>query len=86
MEDSKEMTFPGTICTAEEWNEKHPVGTKVRIYDGFAGTGDVVDTVTVSEAWSIGMSETLGRETVLVMIKFRDKELGWNVSFLKVVE
>lgn len=39
--------------TAAQWNEKHPVGTKVRYYP-ILGHDENVETKTRSEAWELG--------------------------------
>ena len=82
------LVFPGTICTADEWNEKYPIGTKVIAHSEWT-RNNPFHTETTSEAWSIGHSDMLKRDTVMVSIRhWRESgdDEGWTVAFLQVVE
>lgn len=40
--------------TAEQWNERHPIGTPVRAYPILDNEQTAFDTKTRSEAWNLG--------------------------------
>lgn len=48
--------------TAEQWNKKYPVGTKVNLLNDF---GKTEETITRSEAWSIN------KNTHLILVEGR---------------
>ncbi len=54
----------GASMTAEQWNRRYPVGTKVRYYH-IKNVNKGVETETLSEAW------TLGHGAAVVKVKGR---------------
>lgn len=62
--------------TAEQWNERHPVGTRVRFRDS---TNDL-RTVTRSAAW------TLGGGTAVVAIEGKSGGVGLDFLTLELEE
>lgn len=56
-----EITAENCAHTAESWNAKHPVGTRVRFWPIYPPIDGVppVDTETRSEAWAIGDGSVL---------------------------
>lgn len=75
--------LPGVKLTAKEWNKQYSPGQRVLCHNGEAGT---FETRTVGDAWSIGFSTILNRETSMVKVVKDGREIGWCLNFVEVIE
>lgn len=77
-EDARRRQMPLRWTTAERWNQAYPIGTRVRYFPTLPSGGvPPVETVTCSEAWTLGDGSPV--------VKITGRAGGVHLAHLQVI-